>query len=302
MLRSVSIELFVILVSACASAQQTSTPQPPQTPSPQAPPPQPATPRERVEVHVARSGVKAPVLLPIDPPYTWIKKCGNKWDDEVELSLLVDTAGIPRNIMFVQPAGSAFDLVALEVAGNDRFQPGTLDGKPVVVAISLQLELKTCIGISKDANGKIATGRLFRSQPRQKIVKPKNPPQEAVLAPLKTPDNAIVRKVSRPDYFGNGVSAPVLIYSMDAQYTPSNREAKISGICKISLVVNANGMPENVRVLKSLDPGLDYNALGAVKNYRFFPAIEDEEPVPAAVVVDVKFAPPDFDGFNSIVE
>jgi TonB family protein len=231
----------------------------------------------------------------MDPPYTWIKKCENKWDDQVELSLLVDTAGMPRNIMFVQPAGSALDLVALEVAGNDRFQPGTLAGKPVVVAISLRLELKTCVGISKDANGKITIERLFRSQPRQKIVKPKNPPQEAVLAPLKTPDNEIVRKVSRPDYFGDGVSAPVLIYSVDARYTPSNREAKISGVCKVSLVVDANGMPDSVRILKSLDPGLDYSALAAVKNYRFFPAIEDEEPVPAAVVVDVKFAPPDPD-------
>ncbi|HEV2485349.1 MAG TPA: TonB family protein [Terracidiphilus sp.] len=294
MLRSISIVLFVMLATETLRAQQTSTPQPsPQAPSPQAPPQQPPTPRERVEVHVARSGVKAPLLLPLNPPFAWTKKCGNEWDNVVKLSLLVDTAGMPRNIMFLRPSGSAFDGIALEVAGNDRFQPGTLDGKPVVVAISLQLKLETCVATFKDAAGKIKTERLFRSQPRQKVVKPVNPPQEAVLAPLKTPENEIVRKVSRPDYFGNGVSAPVLIYSVDAQYTPSKRGAKISGICKISLVVNANGMPENVRVLKSLDPGLDRNALNAVNDYRFFPAIEDEEPVPAAVVVDVKFTPPD---------
>jgi hypothetical protein len=32
--------------------------------------------------------------------------------------------------------------------------------------------------------------------------------------------------------------------------------------------------------------------LDAVNQYRFFPAIEDEEPVPAAIVVDVTFTPP----------
>ena len=291
MLRSISIALFVMLTTASLSAQQTTSPQSPT----QAPSQQPPTPRERVEVHVARSGVKPPLLLPLDPPFTLIEKCKNNWDDQVELSLLVDTAGMPRNIMFVKPTGSTLDLAALVVVGKDRFQPGTLDGKPVVVAISLQLKLEACVGPLKYENRKIATGQLFRSQPRQKIVKPRNPPQEAVLAPLETPENEIVRQVSRPDYFGNGVSAPVLIYSVDARYTPSKSGAKISGICKIALVVDANGMPQNVRVLKSLDPGLDYNAMGAVWNYRFFPAIEDEEPVPAAVVVDVNFTPPDDD-------
>jgi TonB family protein len=56
--------------------------------------------------------------------------------------------------------------------------------------------------------------------------------------------------------------------------------------------VDANGMPENVRVLKSLDPGLDRSALDAVGMYRFFPAIENEHPVSAAIVVDINFAPP----------
>jgi TonB family protein len=199
---------------------------------------------------------------------------------------------MPRNILLLNPSGSGLDWVALGIAVKDRFQPGTLDGKPVVVAVSLRLKLKTCVGPWKDEAGKITISRQFRSVPDQKTMKPKNPPQEAVLAPLKTSVKAGIRKVSRPDYFGNGRTAPVIISSADAPYTPSKRGAQISGTCTVSLVVDANGMPENVRVLKSLDPGLDRSALDAVGMYRFFPAIENEHPVSAAIVVDINFAPP----------
>jgi TonB family protein len=145
---------------------------------------------------------------------------------------------------------------------------------------------------SKDDDRKIEFARIFRSPPHQSLGKPKNPPQEVVLAPLDAPKQEIKRKVTRPDYFSATKSAPVLIYSADADYTPSKLDVK--GVCKVSLVVDAHGMPENVTVLKSLDTGLDRSALIAVEKYRFFPAIEDEQPVPAAIVVDVSFAPPDW--------
>ncbi len=232
----------------------------------------------------------------MDPPVVWTKKCNNDLDNEVELSLLVDTSGMARNIMFLRPTGSAFDAIAIQLAGNDRFEPGTLDGKPVVVAQTLKMHLETCVSQSKDDANKIEFARIFRSPPHQSLGKPKNPPQEAVLAPLdapKDPKDEIKHKVTRPDYFSATKTAPVLIYSADADYTPSKNAVK--GVCKVSLVVNAHGLPENVRVLKPLDPGLDRSALIAVEKYRFFPAIEDEQPVSAAIVVDVSFAPPEWE-------
>lgn len=292
MCRSVLIVFVVMLATVSAGSQASNPPQPPAQAQPQQ---KTAAQPERVKVYDFRSGVVPPKLLPMDPPIPWTKKCINDWDDEVELSLLVDTAGKPRNIMFLHPSGSAMDRVALEVAGYDQFQPATFDGKPVVVAVSLRLKLKTCVDESWAAPGKPVFARTFRAEPSQKIIKPRNPIQEAVLAPLETPATEINhKKVARTEYFGNGKSAPVLIYSVDARYTPSKPGA-ITGICKVSLIVDANGLPENVRVLKSLDPGLDLSALEAVKLYRFFPAIEDEHPVPAAIVVDVSFAPPSYD-------
>ena len=289
MLRTVSIALFVILATACASAQQTSTPQPP----PQDSSPQPLIPRDRVKVYAPRSGVKPAKLIAMDPVPQRVKKCGNLREGEVVLSLIVDTKGLARNIMFQSVDGSDLDRFAISVASVDRFQPGSLDGKPVVVAESLRTYLETCIVISKDPSGKIGARQVLKSVPQQWLEKPKNPPEEVVFAPAEVPDSELVRTVSRPDYFGNSKSAPVLLYSANAQYTPTQGNKPVRGICKVSLVVDPYGLPENPRVLKSLDPGLDSSALMAVNDYRFFPAIEDEEPVSAAVVVDVNFAPPD---------
>jgi len=291
--RFLSIAFFLMLAVACCFAQQSDNPQPQQPPQE---PSRPAdSPRDRVTVYAPHSGVKSAVLLPLHAVPAEIKKCGIQLDGEVLLSLLVDTNGMARDIMFQNPGGSDLDRFAIALAKLDRFQPGTLDGKPVVVAETLRLSIESCVVTSKDDAGNTNTRRLIKNIPHQKLEKPRNPPHEAVLAPIEVPNSEITRTVTRTDYFGTTRSSPVIIYSAYAPYTPSKKGAQISGVCKLSLVVDANGLPQSVRVLKPLDPGLDQAALIAVNSYRFFPAIEDEEPVPSAIVISVNFAPPDME-------
>lgn len=243
-----------------------------------------------VKVYEPRKPVTEPRLLPPAEPLDVPKNCTDNMEGESELSLLVDTNGRPRNLMFLRPSGTIADRFAIVIANRDRFAPGTLNGEPVVVAETLDVRMEACIGMEKDAAGKTEPGWLLKAEPKQKLKKPKNPPQVAHLAPPNAPVAAKVRMVRRPDFFGNGESAPVLIYSEYADYTPTHPGKK--GTCEVSLVVDAHGLPENLHVLKKLDPGLDKSALAAVEKYRFFPAIKADEPVPAAVVVSVDFAPP----------
>jgi TonB family protein len=280
---SALIALSVMLATAHSGGQQPNVPQPSQ-PAP--------TPRERVLVYAPSKGIVAPRLIPSAAPLARLRQCESGWNGEVVLSLLVDTAGVARNIMFQRPSGSVLDPYALVVASEDQFQPGTLNGNPVVVAESLQIKIDTCILTGMNAAGKTITQLAVKSSSHQKLKKPKNPPQEVVFAPLKDSSKVLSRKVARPEYFGGAKSAPVLLYSAPARYTPQRDGTEIGGVCKISLVVDAHGMPQNPRVLKSLNPAMDISALDAVNQYRFFPAIEDEEPVPAAIVVDVTFTPP----------
>jgi TonB family protein len=249
-----------------------------------------ALPGATVKVYEPRKPVVAPRLLPPAEALDFPKDCSHTSVGESELSLLVDTQGRPRNVMFLRPSGTMADRWAIIIAKRDRFAPGTLNGKPVVVAESLDVKAEACIGLVKDDEGKMVSGWILKSMPHQKLKKPKNPPQVAELAPLNLPAAAKVRTIRRPDFFANGESAPVLLYSDYANYTPSRPGVK--GTCEVSLVVDAHGLPQDLQVLKKLDPGLDLSAIEAVENYRFFPAIKDNKPVPAAVVVSVDFTPP----------
>jgi len=88
---------------------------------------------------------------------------------------------------------------------------------------------------------------------------------------------------------GGGVIAPVIIKSPQPGYTEAARKAKIAGVVVLWLVVNAKGLPEQIRVQKSLDPGLDQNAAKAVKHWRFKPAEKDGKPVAVAINIEVNF-------------
>ena len=255
-----------------------------------------ATEPAAVKVYAPSSEVKAPRLLPLDPPPELTKDCEHHSEGEALLSLLVDTSGRARNVMFLKPAGSAADRFAVQIASQDRFEPGTLDGKPVVVAGSLRVKLETCDMAETAQAGNLALKSRLRSLPHQKLEKPRDPPEEAILAPLKDSASGTRRTVRRPDFFGPDVSAPVMLYSVDAAYTPAQKGKQITGECKLGLLVDDHGLPQDIHVIKSVDPGLDLSAMLAVDKYRFFPAIRNgKEPVPSAIVVSVKFAPPGFD-------
>jgi protein TonB len=88
---------------------------------------------------------------------------------------------------------------------------------------------------------------------------------------------------------GSGVTAPIPLNSVEAHYTKEARKARIQGNCYVSVVIDANGMPQNPKVIRSLDPGLDQNALDAVSKYRFKPAMKDGHPVPVMLTIQVSY-------------
>jgi TonB family protein len=275
-----SIALFVALASGCACAQQVS-------PAPA--PAKPDAPAERVKVYTVGPGFTAPEFNPLNIAPIYTDKCKKKLDGNVKLSMLVDTAGHPRNIVFLYPLGSDLDKFALKVAGADRFKPGTLDGKPVVVAVSLDINIQACIVASKDSAGVKTYSVQFRSNPVQKFVISPQPPVEAALAPdvesWKDPNGGAPHIY----HIGSGVSAPIALNVVEAKFSNVAHQHKISGVCLVSLIVDAQGMPQDVQVIKKLEDGLDENALAAVNQYRFKPAMKDGEPVPAKITVEVNF-------------
>jgi TonB family protein len=80
-----------------------------------------------------------------------------------------------------------------------------------------------------------------------------------------------------------------LVSSVDPEFSDYARRMKISGICLIAVIVDANGIPQHPRVIKSLEPSLDQNALAAINQYRFKPAMKDGQPVPVQIKIEVNF-------------
>src|ERR1700678_4605387 len=82
-----------------------------------------------------------------------------------------------------------------------------------------------------------------------------------------------------PRRIGGGVSAPILIYSVEPEFSEEARKAKVAGNVLVNLWVDPNGNPSHVRVIRGVGMGLDEKAVEAVKQYRLKPAMENGTPV-----------------------
>ncbi len=90
-------------------------------------------------------------------------------------------------------------------------------------------------------------------------------------------------------HVGGGVSAPQLVFAPDPEFSDEARRAKYQGVCVVSLIVDAQGNPQRVQVVRHLGMGLDEKAVEAVKQYKFKAATLQGKPVPVEVNIEVNF-------------
>jgi periplasmic protein TonB len=88
---------------------------------------------------------------------------------------------------------------------------------------------------------------------------------------------------------GGGISAPRPIETPDPEYTEEARNAKTQGTCILSMIVDEQGHPRDLRVVRGLGFGLDAKAIEAVKQWTFQPALKDGRPVSVQISVEVGF-------------
>jgi TonB family protein len=90
---------------------------------------------------------------------------------------------------------------------------------------------------------------------------------------------------------GNGVSPPRAIFQPEAEFSDEARRAKYEGTVVVSVIVDAQGNPQDVHVVRTLGMGLDEKAVEAVRKYKFKPAIElkSGKAVPVPIAVEVRF-------------
>ena len=88
---------------------------------------------------------------------------------------------------------------------------------------------------------------------------------------------------------GGGVAAPEVIHSVEPEFTEDARRANFQGSVSIKLIVDSQGNPQNVQLVRHLGMGLDEKAIEAVRQYKFKPAMYQGHPVAVQIVVEMNF-------------
>ena len=88
---------------------------------------------------------------------------------------------------------------------------------------------------------------------------------------------------------GGGVSPPSVLSKVEPEYSEEARKAKWQGTVVLQLVVDEHGLPQQMKVTRSLGLGLDQKAIEAVGKWRFKPGMKDGKPVPVIATIEVNF-------------
>jgi TonB family protein len=89
---------------------------------------------------------------------------------------------------------------------------------------------------------------------------------------------------------GPGVSEPVVVKRVEAQYPEESRRAGVEGTVALECVVDTKGVPTMIRVTRPLDPDLNLAAMKALGQWQFKPGEKDGKPVRVRINVEISFS------------
>jgi TonB family protein len=82
---------------------------------------------------------------------------------------------------------------------------------------------------------------------------------------------------------------PRSIHRTTAEYDDKDRKKKIEGTVTLSVVITKEGRTADIKVTKSLTPGLDQQAIKSVSQWTFEPILQDGQACPMRIAVQVNF-------------
>ena len=149
----------------------------------------------------------------------------------------------------------------------------------IMIAVAAVSFLSVSIGVGQNDAPAVSPNKIIEGQQDQ---------GKETVTPSVTASAA-------PKYVGiyhpgiNGVTIPRVIYSVTPEFSDEARDKHYQGSVLVSLIIGADGLPKNPRVVRALGMGLDEKAIEAVKQYRFKPAEKDGTPVAVQMNVEVHF-------------
>ena len=86
-----------------------------------------------------------------------------------------------------------------------------------------------------------------------------------------------------------GVTAPKLISTVEIAPTPRSlwSVTKMDRTVVVSMIVDTNGVPTEVKLVRGAGPGVDDAVVSAVRKYRFAPGLLDYKPTAVPVNLEI---------------
>jgi TonB family protein len=106
--------------------------------------------------------------------------------------------------------------------------------------------------------------------------------QEKVSNATTNPQEPVAR-------VGGHVSPPRVIFSPDPKYRDLAQKSGYEAVVVLWLVVDRNGLPQDIKVARPAGMGLDEQAVEAVRTWKFEPGKKDGLPVAVQINVEVQF-------------
>jgi periplasmic protein TonB len=96
--------------------------------------------------------------------------------------------------------------------------------------------------------------------------------------------------LSAPVRVGGKIQPPTLLHRVEPTYPPMAVSAHLQGIVILEAIVDEKGAVTEVKVLRSVNPLLDREALNAVRQWRYAPVILNGTPVKFVLSVSLSFS------------
>jgi len=93
-----------------------------------------------------------------------------------------------------------------------------------------------------------------------------------------------------PVRIGGQIQPPALVLRVEPTYPPMAVSAHLQGMVILEAIVDAEGTVTDVKVLRSVSPLLDREALAAVRQWRYSPVVLNGRPVPFVLSVSLSFS------------
>jgi TonB family protein len=155
--------------------------------------------------------------------------------------------------------------------------------------------IAACLIISAVAFGQDAPKETEPQSNVQTVpVQPASTIRPAYAPPAATATTTATEKDSSQNtggvyQIGRDITKPQVIHSVNPEFTDEARRDQFEGVVLVGLIVDAQGHPQNVHVIKAIGHGLDANAVAAVKQYKFKPATKNGVAVPVQLIIYVNF-------------